>query len=287
MSIKKHGWLIYREEDAKRNERFIKLLFSAAEKRNLSLSLITLEQFSWNITNGPALFQKKTVADPDFLLNRSISHWVNELAEYKNIPVMNSSFISRMANDKRMAHVYFRTKKIPMLETVAATSQSLKNSPFSYPFVIKNPYGRGGGGVHFIKSRQELNEKLSMEKNTEWLVQPIAGQPGKDLRVYIVGNEIKGAVLRESSSSKELRANISTGGTSRLYELSDTEKELVEEMCKDIRIDFAGIDFLFAENGELLFNEMEDAVGCRSLYMNSSIDIADLFMDYIKHTFFT
>jgi len=48
-----------------------------------------------------------------------------------------------------------------------------------------------------------------------------------------------------------------------------------------MQLDFVGLDFLIAEDGTLLFNEMEDAVGCRSLYMNSTINIADLFIDYI------
>ncbi|MCD8509080.1 MAG: hypothetical protein LRY73_03810 [Bacillus sp. (in: Bacteria)] len=158
--------------------------------------------------------------------------------------------------------------------------------PFSYPVVVKDPLGRGGSGVRFARSEKELIACVSEFGSDDLLVQPLCGTPGKDLRVYIVGNAVVGAVLRESSRSDELRANISTGGVSRFYELGEMEKALIEGMCDGLRVDFAGIDFIFDENGQLLFNEMEDAVGCRSLYMNSDIDIADVFMEYVNRKLF-
>ncbi|MBU9711004.1 ATP-grasp domain-containing protein [Evansella tamaricis] len=285
-----HGLLVYREEDINRNRRFISLLMEGAKKVNLSLSLVPLETFRFSVTSEKGvpftldheveLRGNHEHAPPSFLINRSVSPWLNELVEKKGIRVMNSPFLSRIANDKRLTHAYFHSKGIPMLETFSLTKTSLlKNHPFPVPYIIKDPYGRGGTGVHHIQSDQDV-QRIKDLLPEELVGQPVCDQPGKDLRVYIVANKIVGAVLRESTSN-DIRANISTGGKSSLYKLSKGETMLVEQMMDGLTIDFAGIDFLFDLDGNLLFNEMEDSVGCRSLYMNSSINIADVFMKHV------
>ena len=46
-------------------------------------------------------------------------------------------------------------------------------------------------------------------------------------------------------------------------------------------IDYAGIDFL-VDNGNLIFNEIEDTVGARMVYAKTDIDIINLYCEYIK-----
>ncbi|MDQ0256505.1 RimK family alpha-L-glutamate ligase [Evansella vedderi] len=278
------GLLVYREEDIRRNERFISLLKESAKGQGHSLLLFTLEQLIWKIEEGKVPFSVEGEKGPSYMINRSVSPWLNEMAAFAGIPAFNSPFVARIANDKRLAHAYFQQKNIPMLQTVSTTKerlQSIGDMPLPFPFVMKDPLGRGGTGVQLISSAEELASGLQkIQKDV--IIQPVCGQPGKDLRVYIVGNKVVGAVLRQSVNRNEIRANISTGGTSRLYELNNLERAFLETMCKDITLDFVGIDFLFDEGGNLLFNEMEDAVGCRSLYMNSSINIADVFLEYVN-----
>ncbi|UTR11256.1 hypothetical protein MM300_02680 [Evansella sp. LMS18] len=281
--VQKYGWLVYRKIDIERNQRFIELLLQAAEKREIKLSLVPFEELTWKISGKESPFTCGDQQYPDFMINRSVSPWLNELAEFSGIRAFNTSFAARIANDKRLTHAFFQKRGVPMADTAAISPEALSpdNRP-DFPFVIKDPYGRGGTGVHFIHNEVDLLTFLSHGNNNELLVQPVSGSPGKDLRVYIVGNEIQGAVLRETSSSSELRANLSTGGTSRLYELNEAEKKQISIITNSMKIDFAGIDFLFKKDGTLLFNEMEDAVGCRSLYMNSSVDIADVFLEYVQ-----
>lgn len=283
-----HGWLVYQREDVVRNERFISLLQEGAWKRGHKLSVKLLEELDWQVAINS---KDETDVLPDYVVNRSVSPWLNETVEMAGIPIFNSPLLARVANDKRLAHAFFQKKNIPMLPSVAITKEKLlllegEGLPFSYPVVIKDPLGRGGSGVRFARSEKELMACISELGADNLLLQPLCGTPGKDLRVYIVGNAVVGAVLRESSRPEELRANISTGGVSRFYELNEIEKSLVETICNGLRIDFAGIDFIFDEKGQLLFNEMEDAVGCRSLYMNSDIDIADVFMEYVHRKLF-
>lgn len=280
---KYEGWLIYREEDLDRNKRFIQLLTEASFHLGISLKVKTLEEIQWKIHHSSEPF---STGKPKFLINRSVSPWLSELAELFHIRVFNHSFVSRIANDKRLTHAYFRQKNIPFLETMVITKCELQagNLPLPYPFIVKDPLGRGGKGVRKIANKPQLIETLPLLED-ELIIQPVAEKAGYDLRVYIVGNQIVAAILRESiNKEQEFRANISVGGKASLYVLSDAERKFINQLCEGIQLDFVGLDFLFAENGQLLFNEMEDAVGCRSLYMHSEINIAEIFMEYVKIT---
>lgn len=281
MGKKYEGWLVYREEDMKRNERFISLLKEAGENVDLFLKVKMLEELQWKIDRFHSPFHDES---PQFIINRSVSPWFSELAEFYQIPVFNRAFVSRIANDKRLAHAFFRQKNIPSLETIVVSKKELAsgNTPLPFPFIVKDPLGRGGKGVQKIADEHELEQLLPLFEE-ELIIQPLAGKIGYDLRVYIVGGTIVAAILRESvQKDREFRANISVGGKSSLYTLNDEEKYLVNKMCEGIPLDFVGLDFLFDSEGKLLFNEMEDAVGCRSLYMNSDINIAEVFMEHVK-----
>ncbi|PRO64907.1 ATP-grasp domain-containing protein [Alkalicoccus urumqiensis] len=273
------GCLLYRREDVTRNEAFIELLLTHGTEAGLDISVETYESFAMHMPEQPFLLSDGS--RPEFLINRSCSPWVNEAAEYAGIRVFNESRAARTANDKRLSHALAAEAGMPMLPSTALHREALNYMTPSYPFVVKDPMGRGGTGVEWISRPQQLSAPHLPE---EMLMQPVGGQRGKDLRVYIVGGNIAGAVLRESTS--DFKANVSFGANARMYDLSEEEKAWITRLTDRLYLDFAGIDFLIAENGTLLFNEMEDAVGCRSLYQNSSIDIAELFIRHVAETVF-
>ena len=60
------------------------------------------------------------------------------------------------------------------------------------------------------------------------------------------------------------------------------QKEILEKLLNNIDIDFGGIDFLLLENGEILFNEFEDAVGSRMLSYLGVNNTMELFLEHIR-----
>ncbi|MFC4737452.1 RimK family alpha-L-glutamate ligase [Bacillus daqingensis] len=268
------GWLIYKEHDRIRNEAFIRLLQQASAKRGMTLEVVIYEEMIYAVSGGASLFGRRE--NPDFLIIRTCTPWLNEAAELHGIRVFNSSRVSRTANDKRLSHACLSALGIPMLPSTAVHQRRLSSLSPSYPLILKDPLGRGGTGVDWVARPQQLG---AMTADDELLMQPVGGQRGRDVRVYIVGGAIVAAVVRESETN--FKANISGGASASLYRLSQEDTELIEKVTRALPIDFAGIDFLIADDGSLLFNEMEDAVGCRSLYDQSDIDIADVFIEHV------
>ena len=111
-----------------------------------------------------------------------------------------------------------------------------------------------------------------------FLYQELCDTPGRDLRVYLVGKKIVGAMLRSSDS--DFRANYSLGGKAEVYNLDDAEKSLVETITGPLSVGHCGIDFLF-HKGNLIFNEIEDMVGSRMLYRHTRTDVVSLYLDEI------
>ncbi|ADH98945.1 ATP-grasp domain-containing protein [Salisediminibacterium selenitireducens] len=273
------GWIIYRSYDIPRNRTFIDLLKKAATDHHITLSVVSYEDIIVKLgKRGVNPFVPIDGARPDFVMNRSISPWLNEVCETMGIPCFNSAYVSRVANDKRLAYATMAQLGVNMLESHALTITSALDNAILDPFILKDPLGRGGTGVMMVEPN-ESQHAIRSALPEDLIHQPVGGQKGKDVRVYVVGNEIVATVLRRSQT--DFRANISQGGASSLYELSEPQRETVQSIINAIQLDYVGLDFLLTEDDELLFNEMEDAVGSRSLYMCSDINIAAILMEYL------
>ena len=105
-----------------------------------------------------------------------------------------------------------------------------------------------------------------------------ASESGKDLRIYVLGGRMIASVMRRGSS--DIRANFSLGGEAFLHELNEEERSIAASVIKALPSDLIGIDLIY-HNGHPVFNEAEDAVGCRMLYQTTDIDIAEEYMKYI------
>lgn len=277
------GWLIYSEQDAIYNQSYIKWFIDEAKKQNIALQLILREELTIGVSgnkNSTLLKGKKTIL-PNFAIIRTVEPLLNLHLESLGMPIFNSSYISEVANHK--ARTYFEVEKlgIPMVNTAFFNRNNLTSHvPMPFPFVIKEAAGRGGKQVYFIENEHDWDVFISNASPTDYVVQSTDVQLGKDLRVFIVGKEIIGAVLRESSS--DFRANFKLGGSAKLYRLSLAEKEMVGKIINHFDFGMVGIDFLIGHQNELLFNEIEDVVGSRTLSAVSDINILEKYVTHIK-----
>src|SRR5699024_12685425 len=112
------------------------------------------------------------------------------------------------------------------------------------------------------------------------IIHNCAVQISKEVQVIIVGQEIIGAVLRDSKD--DFRANFTISGSARLYEIKDAERQMIQKITTQFDLGMVGIDFLIGSDGSLLFNEIEDIVGSRTLSAVSDINIIQKYITHIK-----
>lgn len=242
--------VVYESAAAQHNQGFIDEL-----KRFYSIELLTWDDWS--------------DAGLERLLERVHGQWVffrvrqphaARFLEDHGVRLINRAEVNRIANDKWQSYQLFQLLGLPAIST--------KKTPPPLPFIAKTANGHGGVEVWHVESEQDVPETKS-----PLLYQPVVPHTA-DVRAYVIGKEIVGAVKRSAENS--FKANYSLGASVERFELNTAQRNDVEKIAKALNSDYIGIDFLLLEDGRHLFNEIEDPVGARSFYQTHDDNIAEL-----------
>ncbi|TMN21086.1 ATP-grasp domain-containing protein [Lentibacillus cibarius] len=280
------GWLIYNDVDAKQNESFIKWFLEEARLQNITLLFIRREELTIGVFQNrrTVLLHQKPVALPDFAVVRTIDSMLSLQLESLGINVYNPSETAIICNNKALTHFHLSKLDVPTADTmfVPKGTPLPAEAPMPFPFVVKDTGGRGGKQVHLVISDTSWNNlRARFTDNHDLIIQSATNvQQGKDVRVFVIGERIIGAVLRENKH--DFRANFKLGGSASWYSLTDQEQKIVHKITGYFQFGMAGIDFLLDNDGCLLFNEIEDVVGSRTLSAVSDINIVRQYIAYIK-----
>ena len=115
---------------------------------------------------------------------------------------------------------------------------------------------------------------------SDFVIQPFIDGPGKDVRVYVIGNDVIGAVERTAADG--FRSNFSLGGSVTNYELRPEDTACVDKICRLFSFGMVGIDFIIDKDNHFIFNEIEDVVGARMLYScNPEINLLERYFTFI------
>lgn len=267
------GYLIYTEYESKRNDFFVKELISSAKKFDIDLSLLIYERIS--VDSGNIFYDNKKMDIPRFVIQRLMSYHLTILLEGMGVKVFNSSKVGQIADNKYLTYVKIKEENIPVLKTIFQYDINEEN--IFYPNVTKPIDSKGGDRVFLNKDKVSYLESVKKYSDTNFILQEVSGDVGKDLRVYVVGNEIVTAILRTSKDG--FISNFCRGNDASLYELDSYETGMVKRIVNLIKPDYVGIDFLFNKDG-IVLNEIENVVGARMVYSLTDINITDR---YIRH----
>lgn len=271
------GYILYDKESYKLNFGFANMIMDYAKQKGIHLTVLLREDVSMSMENSKLKLVHKSRDDisGDFILNRCIDPMLAEFAEGAGFRLFNSFEVCRICNDKRLTHIYFANKGIPMVNSVFLNKFDKDYTHKSYPAILKAPDGHGGKEVFWLDSPKDFDHQYENR-----LVQAPVKKLGYDLRVYVMNGEILAPMLRHSS--QDFRSNFTLGGTASLYTLSKEEKDLVNKVikCMPKGALYVGIDFIFDED-TMFLNEIEDIVGSRMLYSQTSIPVHELLVDSV------
>lgn len=256
------GFLYYTKEDARKNKLFIEDLIQEASKLDISLRLVSDEE--------------SLSYEPDFILFRSRNDKLAKQFEAKGLRVFNRSEVNRIANHKLRTFELAVLLGVPAVPTKKISSiEEIK----SLPIIIKTVDGHGGNEVFLAKTKEKLVKLLLQFEDRELIAQPYIESGAQDIRVFLIGTEVIGAVKRTGNNS--FKSNFTLGGTVEKYILSGEQEQDALKIAKALKSDYIGIDFLLLPDGRWLLNEIEDPVGARSLYVTHDFSVANKLMAYI------
>lgn len=253
------GAVYYNAQEAKRNHAFIEDLLKEAEALDMELQLVT-----------------ETPTKPfDFILFRDRDPELSAKLERVGYRLFNRSSVQAIANDKLRTFELATLLGVPTVPTFKADRLP------KLPFVLKTRAGHGGSEVFLCKTEQQITDVLNQFEIEDLIVQPFIESNATDVRVFMLGNEVLGAVKR-TGAKDSFKSNFTLGGTVEKYTLNNTETTHAETIAKAISSDYIGIDFILPSEGGWLLNEIEDPVGARSLYQTHDFSIARKLLEHIK-----
>lgn len=290
------AYMIYHPEEAVKNRRFIQMFREQGEKQGLSFFAVSSQEYDktelWDI--------------PALVLNRTRDAEVSRRYEAENIPVFHRTRFVELANDKDKMLRYFeqnlpeavtsrrwcpKSIRIPaaaMAELVGLSGRQREDRldmlcdgrELWRDGVIKSLDGHGGSEVFLAAETAQWEEALA---GKDVLLQERIDSDGRDLRIYVLGGEIYQAVLRTGDG--DFRSNYSLGGNVCPREMTAQEQDWIYAFLHAMPREWQGmygIDFLVDREGCLVFNEVEEMVGCRMLYQCTNRDIVKDYVFWLK-----
>ncbi len=226
---------------------------------------------------------------PEVVLNRSVSHTrglyaVHCYAHY-GVPTVNSPAVVELAGDKVLCSLRLAERRIPTPRTVVALSPEAAMAAIErigYPAVLKPAVGSWGRLMAKVDNAEdalqilEHKSALSSPVHSVFYVQEYVPKPERDLRAFVVGDEVVAAMYRRSA---EWRTNAARGGSVEAAPLTPSLVELAHRAAEAVGGGVLAVDLMESPSG-LVVHEVNPTPEFKALAGTTGVDIAGRIVDY-------
>jgi len=227
----------------------------------------------------------------DVLLERDVSHsralYGLNLFESCGIRTVNSYETARICGDKIATSKLLAENGVPTPEVkVAFTPESALEAieEMGYPVVLKPVTGSWGRLLAKINDRDaaeavlEHKSQLGSYYHSIFYVQKFIDKPGRDIRAFVVGDEVIGAIYR---SSEHWITNTAQGGEATNCPLTEELEELCLQAGKAVGGGVLAVDLLETKGDGLSVHEVNYTVEFRNSIEPTGVDIPAKIIDYL------
>ena len=224
------------------------------------------------------------IARPNFIEEPSLRLHVIE-ALMSHYPVVSGLGNIAASKNKITQHLLFEKNNLQCPRWgLARRSQDVRRmaKEIGYPVILKVAFGTHGKGVFYASDQETIDpiaEYLSIRDGNPMIVEEfVAEADRKDLRIFIVGNEIIAAMERQAPEG-DVRANTSTGGIGTKVELTDEEVALAKRAADVFDLEIAGVDLIRSDRGPLIL-EINSNPGFKELERVTGVDVGKAIIEY-------
>ena len=215
-------------------------------------------------------------------------HWIEE----RGVPIVNSPRAIERSVDKFYTDARLREAGLPTPETfvceraadaMTAIRAMLDVDPppgCERAVVIKPIFGSMGHGIVRV-SDPDVAFRVVQALDTVravFYVQRAIDAGGRDIRAFVVGGRVLGAIERRASDG-DWRANVSRGGSPSACALAPAWADLAARASEAIGADYAGVDLVPASDGSVFVLEVNGIPGWQGLQRATGIDVAAAIVD--------
>jgi len=220
-------------------------------------------------------------------------HWIEE----HGVPVMNSPraierSVDKFYTDARLHEAGLPTPETVVCETVAAAMETVRamlgrkgpgdDPAFDNAVIIKPIFGSMGHGLVRVSDPDvAFRVTKSLEQlRSVFYVQRAVDHGGRDIRVFIVGGRVIGAIERRAPAG-EWRTNIARGGAARAFELPPEWERLALAAAAAMGAEYAGVDLLPSREGPVFVLEVNAIPGWEGLQRATGLDVAGTVVEHL------
>ncbi len=263
-------------------------LLSAAEREGLPLERAGNDELPFDIATGRALFDLSRYSfcilwDKDLPLGRML--------QKNGVRVFNRPEAVALCDDKGLTHEALcgrlpmpRTIQVPQTyRYVGYGEMRFVDAAVKYlglPMIIKECRGSFGKQVYLAETAEQAREIIRAHEAVPMIMQQAISESfGRDIRLYVVGGRVSGAMRR--SNGGDFRANIANGGTAEAYSPTAEESRLALSAASLLGLDFGGVDMLLSSAGPLIC-EVNSNAHFAGMEKCTGADIAGDIMRHIR-----
>ena len=228
-------------------------------------------------------------AEVDIVLERSISYsrglYLSRIFGANGIPVVNPSAVAERCGDKYVTSQLLVQHGIPTPRVLMAFDpQSAYQAVESmgYPCVLKPVIGSWGRLLAKIDNptmAQAIIEHKSLlgVNHQIFYIQEYIEKPGRDIRAFVIGEEVIGAIYR---SSENWITNTARGGEASNCPITPEIAGLCQQAVEAIGQGLLAVDLLETPDG-LMIIEVNHTMEFRNSIQTTGVNIPARMVDYL------
>ena len=218
-------------------------------------------------------------------------HWIEE----HGVRVMNSPRAIERSVDKFYTDALLHEAGLPTPETVVC--ETVANAMDAVRAMLGQRDGAGednaviikpifGSMGHGLVRVSDPDVAFRVTKSLEQLrsvfyVQRAVDHGGRDIRVFVVGGRVIGAIERRAPAG-EWRTNIARGGAARACELPAEWERLALAAAAAMGAEYAGVDLLPSREGPVFVLEVNAIPGWEGFQRATGVDVAGAIVEHLS-----
>jgi RimK family alpha-L-glutamate ligase len=209
-------------------------------------------------------------------------HWLEDAG----VPVLNSPRAIERTVDKFYTSALLQRAGLETPETVVCERLDAAVDAFRAmrDVIVKPLFGSMGLGMVRVSDPDVAWRVVRTLELTRavFYVQRAVDHDGRDVRVFVVGGRVLGAVERTAPDG-DWRTNVSRGGSARPITLSAAQERLALDAARVVGAGYAGVDLLPSRDATYVL-EVNGIPGWYGLQHAATIDVAGAIVDHLLST---
>lgn len=257
-----------------------KLLIKAARRRGIEFVMVDSRE---------AVFDLDSRFGYDVLLERDVSHaralYALNLFENSGVQTINSYHVALVCGDKVATSKALRDAGVPTPDVkVAFTRESALAAidELGYPVVLKPVTGSWGRLMAKLNDRDaaeavlEHKDHLGSYYHKIFYVQKFLNKPGRDIRAFVIGDEVVCAIYR---TSDHWITNTARGASASNCPLTPDLKKISLAAATAVGGGVLAVDLIESDDG-MLAHEVNYTIEFRNSIHTTGVNIPEKILDY-------